>query len=73
MFWGAAHLFNGGRRRRRQDLKATPTVDFLMGRSDDNMDLSDSESDEPRLYKSDAYEKSIANLKVPPPHLSQLT
>ena len=34
------------------------------GKGDDNMDLSDSESDEPRRYKSDAHDKNIANLKV---------
>lgn len=28
------------------------------------MEFSDSESDEPRRYKSDASEKNIANLKV---------
>lgn len=55
-----------------QDLKLEPTVDFLTSSgknsSDgDNMDLSDSESDEPhshRRYKGSS-EKSIGHLKVP--------
>lgn len=49
-----------------KDLKAEPTVDFLTNgnKGDDNMDLSDSESEEPRRCKSDASEKNIANLKV---------
>lgn len=33
-------------------------------KGDDNMEFSDSESDEPRRYKSGASEKSIAHLKV---------
>lgn len=49
-----------------QDLKSEPTVEFLTSgtKTDDNMEFSDSESEEPRRYKSDAAEKSIANLKV---------
>ena len=51
---------------RLQDLKSEPTVEFLTSgtKTDDNMEFSDSESDEPRRYKSDAAEKNIANLKV---------
>lgn len=47
------------------DLKSEPTVEFLTSgtKTDDNMEFSDSESDEPRRYKSDASEKNIANLK----------
>lgn len=42
-----------------------PTVEFLTSsKDDDNMEFSDSESDEPRRYKSNASEKNIANLKV---------
>jgi hypothetical protein len=42
-----------------------PTVEFLTSsKDDDNMEFSDSESDEPRRYKSNASEKSIAHLKV---------
>lgn len=41
-----------------------PTVEFLTSsKDDDNMEFSDSESDEPRRYKSNASEKSIAHLK----------
>merc|ERR1712071_656092 len=47
------------------DLKSEPTVEFLTSgsKNDDNMEFSDSDSDEPRRYKSDADEKSIVNLK----------
>jgi len=42
-----------------------PTVEFLTSsKDDDNMEFSDSESDEPRRYKTNASEKSIAHLKV---------
>lgn len=50
-----------------QDVKSEPTVDFLTSGSksgDDNMEFSDSESDEPRRYKSGTTEKNIAHLKV---------
>ena len=44
-----------------KDLKSLPTLEFLTSsyKGDDNMDLSDSESEEPRRY-----DKNIANLKV---------
>ncbi|KAI9563842.1 hypothetical protein GHT06_011308 [Daphnia sinensis] len=46
------------------DIKLEPTVEFLTSsKDDDNMEFSDSESDEPRRYKSNASEKSIAHLK----------
>nr|CAH0104474.1 unnamed protein product [Daphnia galeata] len=46
------------------DIKLEPTVDFLTSsKDDDNMEFSDSESDEPRRYKSNPSEKSIAHLK----------